>query len=99
MKALGDDKHYFVRRGCARALGVMKAWLAVPALIRALEDREVYVALAANIALQSVTGFDAGVTQDSPAGVRKTKAKEADKWWEKNKEHPPDGVSLHPITE
>lgn len=99
VKALGDDIHYFVRRGCARALGVMKAWLAVPALIRALEDREVYVALAANIALQNVTGYDAGVTQDSPAGQRKNKAQAAEKWWEKNKDHPPDGVSLHPITE
>jgi hypothetical protein len=99
VKALGDDKHYFVRRGCARALGVIKAWLAVPALIRALEDREVYVALAANIALQNVTGYDAGVTQDTPAGQRKTKAQAADKWWEKNKDHPPDGVSLHPITD
>jgi hypothetical protein len=99
VKALADDKHYFVRRGCARALGVIKAWLAVPALIHALEDREVYVALAANIALQNVTGFDAQVTQDTPAGQRKIKAQAAEKWWEKNKEHPPDGVSLHPITD
>jgi hypothetical protein len=99
VKALADDKHYFVRRVCARALGVIKAWLAVPALIRALEDREVYVALAANIALQNITGYDAGVTQDSSAGQRKTKAQAADKWWDKNKDHPPDGVSLHPINE
>jgi hypothetical protein len=99
VKALGDDKHYFVRRGCARALGVMKAWLAVPSLIRALEDREVYVALAADIALTNITGWDPGVTQDTPAGQRKTKAQAADKWWEKNKDKPPEGVSLHPITD
>lgn len=99
VKALGDDKHYFVRRGCARALGVMRSWLAVPALIKALEDREVYVALAANIALQNVTGNDFGVTQDTPPGQRKTKAQSAEKWWEKNKEKPPEGVSLAPVTE
>jgi HEAT repeat protein len=99
VKALADDKHYFVRRGCARALGVMRAWLAVPALIKALEDREVYVALAANNALLNVTGNDFGVTQDTPAGQRKTKAQAAEKWWEKNKEKPPEGVSLHPITD
>lgn len=99
VKALGDDKHYFVRRGCARALGVMRSWLAVPALIKALEDREVYVALAANIALQNITGNDFGVTQDTPPGQRKTKAQSAEKWWEKNKEKPPEGVSLQPITE
>jgi hypothetical protein len=99
VKALGDDKHYFVRRGCARALGVMRSWLSVPALIKALEDREVYVALAANIALQNVTGNDFGVTQDTPPGQRKTKAQSAEKWWEKNKEKPPEGVSLHPIND
>ncbi len=99
VKALADDKHYFVRRGCARALGVMRSWLAVPALIKALEDREVYVALAANIALQNITGNDFGITQDTPPGQRKTKSQSAEKWWEKNKDKPPEGVSLAPVTE
>jgi hypothetical protein len=99
VKALADDKHYFVRRGCARALGEMRAWLAIPPLITALEDREVYVALAANIALQKIAGFDCGVTQDTPAGQRKTKAQSAMKWWEKNKDKPSEGASLHPITD
>jgi hypothetical protein len=99
VKALGDDKHYFVRRGCARALGAIKAWLAVPALIKSLEDREVYVALQANQALQNVTGNDFGVTQDTPAGQRKTKAQAAEKWWDKNKDHPPEGVCLHSLTD
>jgi HEAT repeat protein len=98
VKALGDDKHYFVRRGCARALGMIKAWFAVPALIKALEDHEVYVALMANIQLQNITGVDFGVTQDTPPGQRKTKAAAADKWWEKNKDKPPDGVCLAPVT-
>jgi hypothetical protein len=49
--------------------------------------------------LQNITGNDFGVTQDTPAGQRKTKASAAEKWWDKNKDHPPDGVSLHPITE
>ena len=99
VKALQQDQHLFVRRACARALGVMRAWLAVPSLIKALEDREVYVALAANTALIAVTNNDWGVTQDTPAGQRKTKAQAADKWWEKNKDHPPEGVNLHPITD
>lgn len=99
VKALADDKHYFVRRGCARALGVMRAWLAVPALIKALEDREVYVALAANNALQNITTIDFGVTQDTPTGQRKTKAQAAEKWWDKNRDKPPEGVSLHAITD
>jgi HEAT repeat protein len=88
-----------VRRGCARALGVIRAWLAVPSLIKALEDREVYVALAANNALQNITGVDFGVTQDTPASQRRSKAQSAEKWWEKNKDKPPEGVSLHPITD
>jgi HEAT repeat protein len=99
VQALADDKHYFVRRGCARALGAIKAWLAVPNLIKALEDREVYVALQANQALQNITGNDFGVTQDTPAGQRKTKAQAAEKWWEKNKDHPPDGVCMHALTD
>lgn len=99
VKALGQDQHLFVRRACAGALGVMKAWLAVPSLIKALEDREVYVALAANNAIFAITANDWGVTQDTPAGQRKTKAQAADKWWEKNKDHPPEGVNLHPITD
>jgi hypothetical protein len=71
----------------------------VPNLIKALEDREVYVALQANQALQNITGNDFGVTQDTPAGQRKTKAQAAEKWWEKNKDHPPDGVCLHSLTD
>jgi hypothetical protein len=99
VQALAEDKHYFVRRGAARALSAMKSWMAVPALIKALEDREVYVALMANQALQTITGADFGVTQDTPPGQRKSKAVAAEKWWEKNKDKPPDGVSLHPTTE
>jgi len=99
VKALNADKHYFVRRGCAAALGQIKAWLAVPELIKALEDREVYVALRANQALQLITGNDFGIQSDTPPGQRKTKAQAAEKWWEKNKDHPPDGVCMHSITE
>jgi HEAT repeat protein len=99
VKALADDKHYFVRRACAIALAKMKSWLAVPALIRTLEDREPYVALAANNALQKITGNDFGITQDTPASQRRTKSQSAEKWWDKNKDHPPEGVSLHPITD
>jgi hypothetical protein len=99
VKGLAEDKHYFVRRGCAIALAKIRAWLAVPALIKALEDKEPYVALEANRALQKVTGNDFGVNQDVPLGQRKTKATAAEKWWDKNRDSPPDGVSMHPITE
>ncbi len=99
VKALESDRHYFVRRACARALGVIRAWLAVPNLVRALEDKESYVALAANLALANITLQDFGVNQDTPPGQRKQKAAAADKWWEKNKDKPPEGVSLHPLTD
>lgn len=99
VKALQDDKHYFVRRACARGLGEIRAWLAVPALIKTLEDKEPYVALAANQALQTITGVDFGVNQDTPQGQRRSKAQAAEKWWDKNKDKPPEGVSTHPVTD
>ncbi len=97
-RALVEDSHFLVRRTCGRSLGLMRAWNAVPALIRALEDKESYVAQQANTALFNVTGQDFGVTQDSSPRDRKTKATAATKWWEKNKDTPPEGVSLHPAT-
>ena len=93
--ALVNDKHFLVRRACARSLNMLKAWLAVPALIAALEDKEAYVAQQANFALRSITGEDFDVTQDQSPSERKRRAKKAGKWWDDNKGSPPEGVSLH----
>lgn len=97
-KVCTEDEHVMVRRVAARALGDIRAWKAVPVLIQALEDREVYVAQQANFALQKITGQDFGVTLDSSPRDRKTRAVTATKWWDKNKDVPPDGVCLEPIT-
>jgi HEAT repeat protein len=97
-KVCTEDEHVMVRRVAARALGDIRAWRAVPVLIQALEDREVYVAQQANFALQKITGQDFGVTLDSSPRDRKTRAVTATKWWDKNKDSPPEGVCLEPIT-
>jgi len=93
--ALVNDQHFLVRRACARSLNMLKAWYATPALIDALEDKEAYVAQQANFALRSITGEDFQVTQDQSVSERKRRAKKARKWWDDNKESPPEGVSLH----
>ena len=93
--ALVNDKHFLVRRACARSLNTLKAWYATPALVDALEDKEAYVAQQANFALRSVTGEDFQVTQDQSVSERKRRAKKARKWWDDNKDSPPEGVSLH----
>ena len=93
-----EDPNLIVRRACARGLGDTRAWFGVPALIQALEDKEAYVAQQANYALLSITGQDFGVTVESSVRDRKTRAANATKWWEKNRETPPDGVILDPVT-
>lgn len=97
-KVCTEDEHVMVRRVAARALGDIRAWRAVPVLVQALEDREVYVAQQANFALQKITNQDFGVTLDSSPRDRKTRAVTASKWWDKNKDSPPEGVCLEPIT-
>lgn len=93
--ALVNDKHFLVRRACARSLNMLRAWYSTPALIDALEDKEAYVAQQANFALRSITGEDFQVTQDQSLAERKRRAKKARKWWDDNKGSPPEGVSLH----
>jgi len=93
--ALVNDKHFLVRRACARSLNMLKAWYAAPALIDALEDKEAYVAGQANFALRNITGQDFQVTQEQSSSERKRRAKKARKWWADNSESPPEGVSLH----
>ena len=94
-RGLIADKHFLVRRACARSLGNLKAWNSTPMLIQALQDKEAYVAQQASYALQSITAEDWGVTQDQALGERKRRAREAARWWKKNEASPPDGVSLH----
>ena len=93
--ALVNDRHFLVRRACARALGKLKAWMAVPYLCDALEDKEAYVAQQASFALQEITQQDFEVTQDQSLAERKRKAKGARKWWDANSQSPPDTVSRH----
>jgi len=96
-RALSEDENILVRRVAARGLGTLRAWYAVPVLIQALEDRESYVAQQANFALQTITGQDFGVNIDQSPRERKTKAAAAMKWWEKNKDAPPEGVCLEAV--
>ena len=96
--ALAKDDNVMVRRAAARALGDLKAWFAVPGLVDALEEREAYVAQQANFSLLTITGEDFGVTQDQSLRERKQRASAARKWWDKNKEAPPEGVSLEAAT-
>jgi TolA-binding protein len=96
VQVLANDQNVMVRRSAARGLGVLKAWNAVPALVQALEERESYVAQQANFSLLAITGQDFGVTQEQSVRERKTRAGQAQKWWEKNRSSPPEGVSLEP---
>ncbi len=94
--ALVNDKHFLVRRACARSLSMLKSWFATPYLIEALEDKEAYVAQQANFALRNITQQDFEVTQDQSLAERRRRARTAKKWWDKNKDTPPEGVSMTP---
>lgn len=96
-QALTQDPNVMVRRSSASGLGELKAWYGVPVLIQALEDKEAYVAQRANFAIQAITGQDFGVTTEQSLRERKGRAANAMKWWEKNKESPPDGSCLEPV--
>ena len=96
-RALVSDKNYLVKRACTTALKGLKAWNATPMLVKALEDKEASVAHAANAALLEITGKDFGVDWEQSLGERRRRARDARKWWEKNREKPPEGVSLQPI--
>lgn len=98
-KVLRQDKNYLVKRACAHALGTLRAWNAVPVLIEAIEDKEPSVAHAACQALNGVTGQDFGVEWDHSLNERKRRARDARTWWDKNKDAPPAGVSLEPLSE
>jgi hypothetical protein len=96
-KLVVEDPNVLVRNVAARGLGEFKAWNAVPMLIQALEDRESWVAQKSNFALQAVTGQDFGVLIDHSPAERKKRGQTALKWWEKNKDRPPEGVCLDPV--
>ena len=96
-QVLVSDGNMLVRRAGASGLGEIRAWYGVPALIQALEDKEPYVAQRANFAIQAITGQDFGVTVEHSTRDRKTRATAATKWWDKNKDTPPDGVCLEPV--
>jgi len=81
MEVLEKDKDYFVRRAAARSLGDMNSWVAVPALIDTLGDKEFFVAIAAHQALKNITGQDFGFKENmSRSEVRRVITKARD-WW------------------
>jgi HEAT repeat protein len=88
-KRLATDTDLFVRRACARALGEIGSEKAVPALIDALTDEEIFVALEAAKVLRKVTGVapDLRVEGGGPSGFptpeqrREAQAKYRT-WWE-----------------
>jgi len=81
IRVLEKDKDYFVRRAAARSLGDMNAWVAVPALIDTLGDKEFFVAIAAHQAVKNITGQDFGFKENmSKNEVRKVINKARD-WW------------------
>jgi len=80
-KVLADDKDMFVRRAAARSLGELDAWVAVPTLIDTLTDKDIFVAIMASKALESITGQSFGFKEGlGKSELRKVVGK-ANKWW------------------
>jgi HEAT repeat protein len=83
-KVLEDDKDMFVRRAAARSLGELDAWVAVPTLIGTLQDKDIFVAIMASKALESITGQNFGFKEGlGKSELRKVVGK-AKKWWEEH---------------
>jgi hypothetical protein len=84
-KVLEDDKDMFVRRAAARSLGELDAWVAVPTLIDTLQDKDIFVAIMASKALETITGQNFGFKEGlGKSELRKVVGK-ANKWWEEHK--------------
>ncbi len=83
-QVLADDKDMFVRRAAARSLGELDAWVAIPTLIDTLQDKDVFVAIMAGKALDSITGQSFGFKEGlSKSELRKVVSK-SKKWWEEH---------------
>jgi biotin carboxyl carrier protein len=81
---LEKDDDLFVRRAAARALGEINDRKAVPALIDALMDSEIYVSLQAAKSLRSITGKEFGFKETLTASKRRAVQAKWKKWWKEN---------------
>jgi HEAT repeat protein len=81
VEVLAGDKDLFVRRACARSLGEICWREAVPGLIEALTDPEVFVALQAGKALRTITGVSHGVVGAMSAEARVEAQARWRAWW------------------
>ncbi len=86
VKRLRADDDPFVRRACARSIGELKAYDAIPDLIEALSDAEEYVAIQSARVIKEMAGQDFGFKQNQVKSERKKVADRAKKWWEENKD-------------
>ncbi len=85
-KVLAGDKDMFVRRAAARSLGELDAWVAVPTLIDTLTDKDIFVAIMASKALESITGQSFGFKEGlSRSELRKVVGR-AKKWWNEHEQ-------------
>ncbi len=81
---LADDKDMFVRRAAARSLGELDAWAAIPTLIDTLSDKDVFVAIMASKALESITGQSFGFKEGLGRSELRKVVSKAKKWWEEH---------------
>jgi HEAT repeat protein len=81
---LAKDEDLFVRRAAARALGEINDRTAIPALIEALMDSEIYVSLQAAKSLRSISGKEFGFKETLTASKRRQVQTKWKKWWKDN---------------
>ena len=83
-EVLDNDKDMFVRRAAARSLGELDAWVTVPTLIATLQDKDIFVAIMASKALESITGQNFGFKEGLGRSELRKVVGKAKKWWEEH---------------
>jgi len=86
IEVLKNDDDTFVRRAAARAPGTMNAWHAVPALIDTLMDKELFVAITASRALETITEQDFGFREGLSKRELRKVVSDAREWWEEHED-------------
>ncbi len=81
--AMLEDPDIFVRMATARVLGDIGSEEAIPGLVDALEDEELPVREAANLALCTITGQDLRFEPNAPPAERERRVKAWRDWWKK----------------
>jgi HEAT repeat protein len=71
VESMKSDHRPSVRTAAARALGRIEVWETMPDLIRALNDPEIEVRQAANVAITSIIGIDYGFRPDAGPAERR----------------------------